>query len=317
MTKNKYFVFSDVHGEYMALISALEEAGYNSNDPTHKLISLGDNFDRGPDSKLVWNFLRKNKAIMIKGNHEEMLEEALEKGIDGEFVLFNILHNGLDATIRSFSGHTIPTVITPKEIDDLIQVITLTAGTYNGKSLLATLKEMPLYYETAGHIFVHAGFEPETPWQLSSKDVMLWDIEYSHLPIRSTDKVVFIGHHHAARVRKNAEEHGYAELYLGYPSYGNRDENRPVRINNKVAIDPCSSLTKKVNVVVVEDYPLEALATTSNKEKEKEEDVIISKTVSDVYTTTNTDFFTIRMDNQYFRYDPNTVTVLRGDTTNR
>ena len=38
----------------------------------------------------------------------------------------------------------------------------------------------------------------------------------------------------------------------------NHDENRPVRIGNKIAIDPCSNLTKKVNVLVIEDEPLDA-----------------------------------------------------------
>ena len=67
---NKYFVFSDVHGEYKALQDALNEAGYDRHNPNHKLISCGDNFDRGPESAKVYRFLRDNKAICIRGNHD-------------------------------------------------------------------------------------------------------------------------------------------------------------------------------------------------------------------------------------------------------
>ena len=75
---NRYFVFSDVHGEYYALADALREAGYDPNDPKHILVSLGDNFDRGSNSLDVYTLLAHNKQnICIKGNHETFLEEAL------------------------------------------------------------------------------------------------------------------------------------------------------------------------------------------------------------------------------------------------
>lgn len=106
MEKKKYFVFSDVHGEFDALMQSLQEAGYDASNPEHILVSLGDGFDRGPKSEDVYCLLARNtRNIVIKGNHDEMLEEFLLKGEDGEFTLFNILHNGLGATISSFSHH--------------------------------------------------------------------------------------------------------------------------------------------------------------------------------------------------------------------
>lgn len=276
MEKNIYFVFSDVHGEYDALLQSLDAAGYKSNNPRHKLVSLGDNFDRGEYSRQIYDFLCKEKAIWVKGNHEIMLEEALEKGVDGEFVLFNILHNGLDKTIESFSGKEIGYSTTPQELNYLIECSKHnTRYSNNGKSLLSTLKDLPYYFETKNYIFVHAGFEPYMPWQMSSKDVMTWDIEYSHLPIKSTNKTVVIGHHHAARVRDIAKEHGFQEIALGLPWYGNIDENAPVRIGNKIAIDPCSTLTHKVNVIVIEDEPNEEPIT---EKEEKNEELIVGKT---------------------------------------
>ncbi|MBR6657532.1 MAG: metallophosphoesterase [Oscillospiraceae bacterium] len=43
----KFFVFSDVHGFYSMFMEALDNAGYDKNNPEHWLISCGDNFDRG------------------------------------------------------------------------------------------------------------------------------------------------------------------------------------------------------------------------------------------------------------------------------
>lgn len=265
MNKIKYFVFSDVHGEYDALMQSLQEAGYESDNPQHQLISIGDAFDRGPHSKKIYNFLRQNNAICVKGNHDGFFEEYLEKGMDGEFVLFNILHNGLGDTIHSFTG-----------LDNkLFDVKTVDRARVNvDPNVLSWLRKMPLYYETEHFIFCHAGLDPNLPdWHDTDKEYMIWDIKDSHLPINSTRKIVMIGHHHAFRVKQNAEQVGLKPAKLenirvretdptnGNVSdtpikfYGNTDEHSPYCYGNKIAIDGCVNLTKKVNVVVFEDYP--------------------------------------------------------------
>ena len=270
-TLYKYFVFSDVHGEYNALIKSLEEAGYERGNPKHKLVSLGDNFDRGPDSRKIYSFLTQNHAICVKGNHDVMFQEYLEKGMDGEFVLFNILHNGLGETIKSFSGLQ----------DNQFSVETLQRARNNisgRESLLNWIKNMPIYYETDTFIFVHAGINPNVPdWRLTDENYSLWDIQDSHKSCMNVhDKVVVIGHHHAFRVRQNGIEAGYGDPDLGMvelstnscdengnhhryklTNYGNTDENRPYLSGNKIAIDGCTNLTKKVNVLVLEDYEKE------------------------------------------------------------
>ena len=59
-TLYKYFIFSDVHGEYDALSTALREAGYDSSNKTHKLVSLGDDFDSPEDAHYVM-------AMLVRG----------------------------------------------------------------------------------------------------------------------------------------------------------------------------------------------------------------------------------------------------------
>lgn len=292
--KMTYFIFSDVHGEYDALQEALREAGYDSSNPRHKLVSAGDAFDRGPHSRKVYNFLRQNNAICVKGNHDEFFQEYLEKGMDGEFVLFNILHNGLGDTIHSFTG-----------LDDrAFDYRTVDRARANvDPTVLPWLQSLPLYFETKHFIVCHAGLDPNVPhWQDTDKHYMLWDIKDSHVPVHSTEKIVVIGHHHAFRVKQNAEEVGLKSMDINnlmlrtagrngdiqstvIKSYGNTDEHSPYCYGNKIAIDGCTNLTHKVNVIVVEDEPLE-----DEPEKVKEDiptPPSYGDTISAVYTSTD------------------------------
>lgn len=330
----KYFVFSDVHGEYQALRDALDEAGYDRSNPKHKLVSCGDNFDRGPESAKIYRFLRDNKAICVRGNHDSFLMEYLEKGMDGEFVLFNILHNGLGATIKSFTGLN----------DDVFNVNNIDQARRNIPSeILKWLKDMPLYFETSTFVFVHAGVNPFIrDWRETDEHYMLWDIQDSHRHIGSMNKICVIGHHHASKVRANGIAEGAGDYDINnatystnytpegqFPvshhmrAYGNKDENRPYINGNKIAIDGMTNLTGKVNVLVVEDYPNE---DTEPKEEVKEpvnpdlrgpEGVTISADYYNLYdrayVETGPTGFTYHMniDEPVF-YDNVTTTIRRG-----
>ena len=61
---NKYFVVSDVHGFYDEMIKALNEAGWDKNNPNHYIISCGDVFDRGTQPKEVMKFFLKSILMM-------------------------------------------------------------------------------------------------------------------------------------------------------------------------------------------------------------------------------------------------------------
>lgn len=317
--KNKYFIFSDVHGEYKALKQSLEETGYDSNNRNHILVSCGDNFDRGPESRKVWEFLRCSRTIWVKGNHDAMFEEFLSKGMDGEFVLFNILHNGLGATIASFGGEK-ERNFTPAILDNI-------SHRMRNAALHESIKAMPLYYETENFIFCHAGIDPrEIDWKNTKEDFMLWDIEYSHRPVPNVNKIVVIGHHHAFRVRENAKNSGEREgdgwcssgtnthscMINGKPiivhTYGNTDENAPFFNNNKIAIDGCSNLTKKVNVIVVEDYE-KSKEPPKEEEKTKEKITSAEGHLDPYWTTTYTSVdrgVTMTINPGYFTVDETT-----------
>ena len=78
----KYFFISDTHSFYTAMVDALCKAGFEMNNPEHCLIVCGDIFDRGEETRKVYDFLLsipKKRRIMIKGNHEYLYLNLLKK----------------------------------------------------------------------------------------------------------------------------------------------------------------------------------------------------------------------------------------------
>ena len=78
----KYFVITDIHSFYYEMISALEKSGFEYNNPNHVLISCGDLLDRGNNTIDVLRYINglpKERKILVKGNHEELLTECLNR----------------------------------------------------------------------------------------------------------------------------------------------------------------------------------------------------------------------------------------------
>lgn len=77
----RYYVISDVHGYYTQMKSALEKAGFFSDTTPHKLVMLGDLFDRGHEAKQLQHFIleqmEQDKIILIRGNHEDLFVELV------------------------------------------------------------------------------------------------------------------------------------------------------------------------------------------------------------------------------------------------
>ena len=77
----KLFCISDVHGYYDEMIEALNKAGFDRNNSEHWLISCGDHTDRGRQPQKVMDYLMSlPRCILIKGNHESLLVECIERG---------------------------------------------------------------------------------------------------------------------------------------------------------------------------------------------------------------------------------------------
>lgn len=163
----KYFIVADVHGFYNEMIAALEAKGFDANNPDHMLISLGDVFDRGKQPIEVMKFLndlhKKGKAILVRGNHEDLMQHMLlnypqghdesngtintAKALAADKLGVKFISNGW---IRSDWGHIARKAMTQEDYDYY---------THNTVD----------YFETEHYIFVHG-------W-LPVSDEAEWDAE--------------------------------------------------------------------------------------------------------------------------------------------
>jgi hypothetical protein len=99
-----YFCVADVHSFYTEMQRALSEQGYDENNPSHIFCSIGDLFDRGPESKECLEFVNsipRERKILIRGNHEILMRQMVfggnwPRGIDK--------HNGTWKTACDLTG---------------------------------------------------------------------------------------------------------------------------------------------------------------------------------------------------------------------
>lgn len=176
----RILVISDIHGCLDKFEQLLNKVKLTKED---KLIVLGDNVDRGPDSLKVVLKMRELKqagytVVNIKGNHESMLMEYVSY-LNSEEDLLNspdvplLKHNGTYETILNFLRLS----NTDKDI------------IYN------EIYSYEDYYTEDDYLFVHAGVATNIPIEEQDKDDLLWirkgfiDSEYHGLPY----KIIF-GH---------------------------------------------------------------------------------------------------------------------------
>lgn len=175
MSDNKYLAIGDIHGCARSLEALLDKlAGYNNR----QFIFVGDYIDRGPDSRgvidLLLDFRKQADCIFLRGNHEQMLLDAIEYGETNMW-----LSNGGRETLESYQSDD-------HEID-------------LSKEHLEFYQTTRLYYDTPDYFFVHAGISPAKTIEQCLEDEelikeFLW--ERSHLNAFDTpwEKTLVFGH---------------------------------------------------------------------------------------------------------------------------
>ena len=249
-----YFVFADPHGNYEALITAITEMGYDAANPQHQLIGCGDYFGRAAQSNSdcvnIWKYLTSphhtNKPICIRGNHESILIDAIERRELTEIDIYNGEHN----TFASFLGRY------PNQVkrDDYLEFdaakVMMNIGFYDW------LKSLPWYFETEHYIFTH-GFVPlqwfGKKWKLSDlcdwewdtaswakTPDYIWTLDQTHTKV---DKTVVFGHWRAKELNERFAgkwEEIDGDIYV--------DKERRL-----IGLDTTTALSYKVGGVVIED----------------------------------------------------------------
>ncbi|MGF1481511.1 MAG: metallophosphoesterase family protein [Cyanophyceae cyanobacterium] len=167
-TSPRQIIIGDVHGHYDALISLLKEIALKEDDDVY---FLGDLIDRGPKSAQVVQFVMDNNYQCLRGNHEEMLLDALGNGQICPEVFQAWLYSGGSATIASYGKHI------PQEHIDWIAAL-------------------PTYLDLGTVWLAHAGVHPHIPLAEQTSEQFCWVRDDFHGMTQPyfADKLIVTGH---------------------------------------------------------------------------------------------------------------------------
>lgn len=180
----RLLVISDMHGQIDAFNALLEKAEFDASEDL--LFLLGDYVDRGQNPKAMVakaRELEKKGAIVLKGNHEDMMEKALI-GRKTES-LAHWAANGGAQTLSSY-GLDFKFVYQNIESDSLKLPNELLDD-------LSWIEQLNVYAQTEHYIFVHAGVDPDKKIEDTDEETFLW-IREPFFSGYHGDKSVIFGH---------------------------------------------------------------------------------------------------------------------------
>lgn len=167
------FIIGDIHGCNRTFQVLLERLDLGEGD---QLVLLGDYIDRGPDSKGVIDTIFRlqkdgREVVCLRGNHEQLLLDALEDAGDLELWLIN----GGRQTMASFGADRLRDIPQP---------------------YIDFLGSTHLWYEVNGCLCVHGGLDFSNPEPLTHIHSLLWarrwyaEIDYNWLK----NRIILHGH---------------------------------------------------------------------------------------------------------------------------
>lgn len=255
----KFYCIADTHGFLKETKQALSDAGYFTDKDPHKLIILGDILDRGKETKEMVEFvleeMDKGGVILIKGNHEDLLLDLINR-----FPYW--MNQGIFRTHHYRNG-------TYKTACDLANMDIFSPG-WRHYELVDKLKEHPFitkvipsmqdFFETKNYLFVHGwvpvefvndkyvieeNFRTSPNW---SDARWLNGMKFHHDGVYLKDKTIVCGHFHASFGHSTYENDG--------PQFGAGANYNPYIKDGIMAIDAATVYSKKVNCVIIEDEEL-------------------------------------------------------------
>lgn len=252
----KYYVVSDVHGFYSILRNELEKAGFFSDPQPHKLLVLGDLFDRGKEAvelqDFIINLMNEDKVILIRGNHEDLFVKMVTE--DGGRAYSHHRSNGTHDTALQLTG-----------FDPKTARVEHVKFTYIAKKTPYYQKIIPAmrnYYETENYVFVHGWIPSERfldkeyyvrwsyleDWRDANEykwEVARWINGMEAVEFCKEKKTVVCGHWHTSFGHANLENNG--------SEFGPDADFSPYIADGIVALDACTAHSGKMNVYIVED----------------------------------------------------------------
>lgn len=176
---SKTFAVADLHGRHDLLVAAIERIEQSSHSGG-TIVFTGDYVDRGPASRQVVETLMAGpqtpgwKWVCLQGNHEEIMMA----GCLG--VLHWWLPNGGGATLISYGA---------KDGGSARDAIALVPEEH-----LSWMYDLPLYYEDAHRVFVHAGVDETLDLADTPSKFLQWHRYERDYPYGYRGKHVVHGH---------------------------------------------------------------------------------------------------------------------------
>ena len=246
----KYFVVSDVHSYYKYLMEALNNKGFEVDNPAHKLIVCGDLFDRGDETVKVFEFIKslheQGRLIYVKGNHEILLKKCVAEIRAGRLPGYHHFSNGTIKTICNFCGQSEWIVYDKDWADKICNVMQPVLDFIDANCVN--------YYETENHVFVHGWVPPfsylndfreadNSEWE---EAMWLNGMNMWRSPAcRVEGKTVVCGHFHTSW--------GHAHIHHSCDEWDEDAIFDPFIDDGIIAIDACTAYSRQVNCIVIEE----------------------------------------------------------------
>lgn len=199
------YVVGDIHGHLDQLERALALIEADGG-PGAQIVFLGDFVDRGPDSRGVIQRLIEAQAAgkpwrAVLGNHDRMFARFVR---DGRVADPNVLsgktwlHPNLGgmATLASYMGEVAAPDAPRGDPGRARDVAGLVAAACHAvpDAHLDFVETLPVYLESADHIYVHAGIRPGVPMPQQDEDDLVWIREGFLEDTRDHGRLVVHGH---------------------------------------------------------------------------------------------------------------------------
>ena len=245
----KYYVTADIHGFYHVFLRALTDAGYFTDPEPHRLVILGDLFDRGREAKALQKFIRKRREemILIRGNHEDLFQEMVT--VDEGLPYSHHVSNGTYDTALLLTGFD--PVMAQLRYWEFAEAAQKTP--YYTEIIPSTLD----YYETEKYIFTHGwipcihgknGYDYIPEWRESSPGEWKNARWYNGMDAVRTcreEKTILCGHWHTS--------YGHSRFEGKGSEFGPDADFSPYTAPGIIALDACTAYSRRVNVIVLED----------------------------------------------------------------
>lgn len=247
----KYYVFSDIHGYCKKFKKMLGDSGYYEDRNPHKIIILGDLFDRGTEALELQDFILKlmanDEVILIKGNHEDLYRDLVT--VDQGLAFDHHISNGTFDTALQLSGFDRRQCTSKCE--------EFAAAARQVPYFTDIIPNMLDYYETEHYVFVHgwipciagrSGYTYIEEWRDSSPgewENARWYNGMDAAQTANEGKTVLCGHWHAS--------YGHARYEHKGSEFGTDADFSPYYGPGVIALDACTAYSGIVNCVIIDD----------------------------------------------------------------